>query len=167
MLKGFLMKMQNFFMHCRFQQWRPQFDDWYIFCFRIESFPNNSKNIISCLYIHISLRCSLTCYNNVLSVALCHFLSLLSKVWCHRTDNYAYFCVINGNPASVGGYNQVVQDWLHVMVPMRFSFHKPITGYSIWWDFPHIYSFLEFFWRCKISYNSHKFQIKISWINIP
>ena len=98
---------------------------------------------------------------------ICHFLSLLSKVWCHRTNNYAYFCLINGNPASVGGYNQVVQDWLHVMVKVRLSFHKPITGYSIWWDFPHIYSFLEFFWRCKISYNSHKFQIKISWINIP
>ena len=69
MLKGFLMKMQNFFMQCKFQQWRPQFDDWYIFCFRIESFPNNSKNIIACLYIHISLCCSLTYYINILSVA--------------------------------------------------------------------------------------------------
>ena len=49
---------------------------------------------------------------------------------------------------------------------MRFSFHKLITGCSIWWDFPHIYSVLEFFRRCKISYNSHKFQVKILWINI-
>ena len=106
------MKMQNFFMHCRFQQWRPQFDNWYIFCFRIESFPNNSKNIIACLYIHISLCYSLTYYINVLSVASSHFLSLLSKVWYHRTDNYAYFCVINGNPASVGG----ITKWFKILV---------------------------------------------------
>ena len=161
------MKMQNFFMHCRFQQWRPQFDDWYIFCFRIESFPNNSKNIISCLYIHISSCCSLTCYNNVLSVALCHFLSLLSKVWCHRTDNYAYFCLINGIQLLLEG----ITKWFKILVACNgaseISFHKPITGCNIWWDFPHIYSFLEFFWMCKISYNSCKFQIKISWINIP
>ena len=167
MLKGFLMKMLNFFMQCRFQQWRPQFDDWYISCFRIECFPNNSKNIIACLYIHISLCCSLTYSINILSVASYHFLPLLSKVWCRRTDNYAYFCLINGNPASVGG----VTKWFKILVACNganeFSFHKPIIGCSIWWDFPHIYSFLEFFWRCNISYDSHKFQIKITWINIP
>ena len=106
------MKLQNFFMQCRFQQWRPQFDDRYISCFRIKSFPSNSQNIIACLYIHISLCCSLTYYINILSVTSCLFLLLLSKVWCCRTDNYAYFCLINGNPASVGG----ITKWFKILV---------------------------------------------------
>ena len=122
-------------MQCRFQQWRPQFYDWYISCFRFESFPNNSKNIIACLYIHISLCYSLTYYINVLSVASSHFLSLLSKVWYHRTDNYAYFCVINGNPASVGGYNQVVQWCGHHMMAhlwrLSLSFILSLFGFIL------------------------------------
>ena len=154
-------------MQCRFRQWRPQFDDWYISCFRIKSFPNNSQNIIACLYIHISLCCSLTYYINILSVAsviFCHYypksdvvelIIMLISAWLMEiqlllegiTKWFKILVACNG--ASEIFFSQAYNRLQHLV---RFS--------------PYLL-FLEFFWTCKISYNSCKFQIKISWINIP
>ena len=59
---------------------KPKFDDWYVSCFSIEIFPNNSRKP------KFSLFCSLTYNISVASVELSHFLSLLSKILCRRTN---------------------------------------------------------------------------------
>ena len=69
---------------------KPKFDDWYVSCFSIEIFPNNSRKLLSANSVLFSLCCSLTYNIRVLSVALSHFLSLLSKIWCRRTNTIFY-----------------------------------------------------------------------------
>ena len=67
---------------------------WYVSCFSIEIFPNNSRKLLSANSVLFSLCCSLTYNISVASVELSHFLSLLSKIWCHKTkfsiQNFCY-----------------------------------------------------------------------------
>jgi hypothetical protein len=58
---------------------------WYVSCFSIEIFQNNSRKLFSTYIVLFWLCCSLTYNICVLSVALSHFLSLISKIWCRRT----------------------------------------------------------------------------------